>query len=103
MLIMSSWRLIDSFKTSPLVRPCSTRRALCKIFCVLDIELSMSMPKYKGYMTYSYSTNPPKTAKPPYREIASATASPRIPSGRAIGARELRATTVTPASKGPPR
>ena len=52
--------------------------------------------------TYSYRTKPPNTARPPYNEIASEIARPRIPRGRAIGARELNATTVTPARRGPP-
>ncbi len=53
--------------------------------------------------THSYRINPPKTARPPYIEILSEIASPRSPIGRAIGARALSATTVTPARSGPPQ
>lgn len=52
---------------------------------------------------YSYSTKPPNTARPPYKEIDSVTIRERMPMGMIIGARELRATTVTPARRGPPR
>jgi hypothetical protein len=75
---------------------------------VIQYFLSTSDKNFKDCVesesepAYSYSTNPPKTARPPYREIDSATARPRMPKGRAMGASELRATTVTPASKGPP-
>lgn len=47
---------------------------------------------------------PPKTASPPYRDRDSVTAKAlKAVRGRAIGAREESATTVIPASKGPPR
>ena len=52
---------------------------------------------------HSYSTKPPNTAKPPYKDIDSVIISERMPMGMIIGARELRATTVTPARRGPPR
>jgi len=52
---------------------------------------------------YSYSTKPPNTARPPYKEIDSVTIRERMLMGMIMGARELRATTVTPARRGPPR
>jgi hypothetical protein len=55
------------------------------------------------YKPYSNSTKPPNTAKPPYNEIDSVIIRERMPMGMIIGARELRATTVTPARRGPPR
>jgi len=52
---------------------------------------------------YSYNTKPPNTAKPPYKEIDSLIMRERMPIGMIMGASELRATTVTPARRGPPR
>ena len=103
MLIISNSSPMDSLRGSRGITPAWASLACCSIFCVLDIRSELRLEQdLEPICTYSYRTKPPNTARPPYSEMASAIASPRMPRGRAIGAKELSATTVTPASRGPP-
>jgi hypothetical protein len=71
---------------------------------VLEKEIfRMPMSIRQKNKLYSYSTKPPNTARPPYKEIDSVIIRDRRPMGMIMGARELRATTVTPARRGAPR